>query len=85
MKKYLIALPIVLVGCMDPGEPLVSDYNGRMVKLQYHTVPLGDNYRESPIYAKAVETCALDGRKDAIYQGMTRVSDYVGEHVFLCR
>jgi hypothetical protein len=85
LRKYLIVLPIALAGCMDAGEPLVSDYNGRIVKIQYHTVPLGDNYQGSPIYEKAVETCALDGRSDAVYQGMTRVSEYTGEHIFLCR
>jgi hypothetical protein len=76
---------VALTACLEAGEPMVSDYNGRIVKVQYHNVPLGDNYRGSPIYAKAVETCKLDGRKDAIYQGMKRVSDYAGEHTFLCR
>ncbi len=63
----------------------IIDYNGRIVKVQFHNVALGENYRESPIYAKAVETCKLDGRSDAAYQGVRPIGDLAGEHVFLCR
>lgn len=85
MKKMVFALPLVLAACLEAGEPMVADYNGRIVKVQYHGFALGDNYRESPIYAKAVETCRLDGKNDAIYQGVRQVGQYSGEHVFLCR
>lgn len=86
MKKLFAVAPLLAVtGCLEAGEPMVSDYNGRIVKVQFHNVALGDNYRESPIYAKAVETCKLDGRNDATYQGVRPVGDFAGEHVFLCR
>lgn len=85
MRRIVFATPLVLMACMDAGAPMVSDYNGRVVKIQYHNFPLGEDYQASPIYSKAIETCALDGRKDAIYQGMRSVSQYAGEHTFLCR
>lgn len=85
MKSKLGLLSLVaLAGCMGSGEPMVSDYNGRIVKVQFHDVALGTNYKQSPIYAKAVETCKLDGRSDATYQGVKALGNYQGEHVFLC-
>ncbi|WP_271879625.1 hypothetical protein [Phaeobacter italicus] len=85
MKKLLAIAPVAaLAGCMGSGEPMVSDYNGRIVKVQFHDVALGANYKQSPIYAKAVETCKLDGRSNANYQGVKALGNYQGEHVFLC-
>ena len=85
MKRlFAIIIPLALAGCLEAGEPMVADYNGRIVKVQYHNFALGDEYKASPIYAKAVETCKLDGRDDAKYQGMRSVGDFSGEHVFLC-
>lgn len=87
MKRMLALVPLAfLTGCLDGGgEPMVSDYNGRIVKVQFHNVPLGENYRESPIYVTALETCRLDDRNDAIYQGVRPVGNYAGEHTFLCQ
>lgn len=80
--RALALLPVlVLCACVEPSPPMVSDYNGRTVKVIYHPYPLGDDYRESPIYAKAVETCG----GEAVYQGTRQISEYQGEHVFLCR
>ncbi len=84
MKRFFFFVPLALFACSEPSPPLVADYNGRTVKIQYHNVPLGDNYKGSPIYATAVETCMLDGRSEASYQGMRKVGDFAGEHSFLC-
>jgi hypothetical protein len=80
----VLATAVTLSACIEAGEPMVSDYNGRTVKVQFHPYPLGSDYKQSPIYVKALETCALDGRSEAVYQGMRRVSEFAGEHVFLC-
>lgn len=77
-------LPVLAACDTGGGTPMVSDYNGRIVKVQFHNVPLGANYKQSPIYSKAVETCQLDGRNDATYQGAQPVGQYAGEHTFLC-
>lgn len=70
-----------LAACVGTAPPpMVSDYNGHMVRVVYHDWPLGDDYRVSPIYAKAVEVCG----SDASYQGMRRLGDGQGEHAFLC-
>lgn len=85
MKKILGLICLSALGaCVDAGQPLVSDYNGRIVKVQYHGFALGNDYQESPIYLKAVETCKLDGRSEAVYQGVRQLGDFAGEHVFLC-
>ena len=85
LKNLLAIAPIaILAGCMASSEPMVSDYNGRIVKVQFHDVALGANYKQSPIYAKTVETCKLDGRSDATYQGVKALGNSQGEHVFLC-
>lgn len=86
MKHLLFTFPLVALAACDVAAPtpIVSDYNGRTVKVQYHSFALGDGYRDSPVYFKAVETCKLDGRRDAAYQGVRNVSQYSGEHVFLC-
>lgn len=85
MRKLALIIPaLALSACFEAGEPMVSDYNGRIVKVQFHNYPLGDNYKDSPIYAKALETCAIDGRSNAIYQGVRSVGQYAGEHTFLC-
>lgn len=70
-----------LSACVSAAQPpMVSDYTGHMVRVVYHDWPLGDDYRVSPIYAKAVEVCG----SDASYQGMRRLGDGQGEHAFLC-
>ena len=83
-KLFIVPALLFLSGCVSAAAPMVSDYNGRTVKVQFHSFPLGEDYRGSPIYAKAVETCRLDGRDDAVYQGMRLVGEYAGEHTFLC-
>ena len=83
--RIALVLPLALVACVDAAPPpVVSDYNGRIVRVQYHGFPLGENFRESPVYAVAVQTCGLDGRNDASYQGVRPVGQYSGEHTFLC-
>nr|WP_325249443.1 hypothetical protein [Amylibacter sp.] len=84
MKNLLFLVLPMLVACNTTSEPMVADYNGRIVKVQFHDVPLGANYKASPIYLKAVETCMLDGRSDATYQGVRSLGQYAGEHTFLC-
>jgi hypothetical protein len=83
MKKICFSVALVLAACDTAGVPMVSDYNGRIVKVQFHNVALGADYAASPIYLKAVETCKLDGRSDATYQGVRPVGQYAGEHTFL--
>lgn len=83
MRFAAIASLGFLAGCLDPSTappPMVSDFNGHTVKVIYHTYALGDGYRESPAYAVAAQTCG----GDATYQGVRQVSQYQGEHVFLC-
>lgn len=92
--KYLALLPILaLSACVDVSDPAyVSDYNGHTVKItdQGGYYPLngrGQNPKDYPAYQLALQTCAQDGYKDAIYQGV-RVVDHrlgTGEHTFLCR
>ncbi len=84
MRKILLLTIPMLAACNTTGAPTVADYNGRIVKIQFHDVPLGSNYKASPIYLKAVETCMLDGRNDASYQGVRSLGQYAGEHTFLC-
>ena len=81
MRLALVALAClpVLTACVE-SEPMVADYNGHIVKRRFHNVPLGDGYRDSPLYAKAVEVCG----GEATYQGMLQVGEYQGEHAFLC-
>ena len=80
--RFMIALPalVMLTACLDAAPPMVTDYNGRLVKLAHHNYPLGDNYRGSPLYTKAVEVCG----SDATYQGMRNLGPNQGEHAFLC-
>ena len=78
--RSIYVLPFLLAACVE-SSPLVSDFNGHTVKVQYHSYPLGDDYRASPVYEKARETCG----SDATYQGVRRVDQYTGEHVFLCK
>lgn len=79
MRLALLCL-LPLAACVDAPPPMVSDYNGHMVRLVYHNVPLGDEYRGSPLYSKAVEVCG----SEATYQGMRQINSYQGEHAFLC-
>ena len=89
MRIVVLLATLTLAGCVDVSPaPVVSDYNGRIVKIQ----DMGGTYSlqgrtaaDSPAVALAQETCALDGRKSATYQGFRMVSQYAGEHVFLCR
>lgn len=81
MKYAALFAVLPFAACVEAAPPMVSDYNGNIVKVIYHTVPLDANYRASPIYQTAVETCG----SEAVYQGMRRVSQYQGEHTFLCR
>ena len=85
MKFLPIALAATLAACVTAPPPAVTDYNGRIVRVQYHSYNLGEGYHASPVYQTAVETCRLDGRDDAIYQGVRPLSQYQGEHTFLCR
>lgn len=84
--KALLALSVMvaLTACMETPSPMVSDYNGRVVKITDQAAPLGRDYRKTAIYAKAVQTCHMDGRDDAEYQGTRPISDFQGEHIFLC-
>jgi len=86
--KTIATIPLLLLAaCASPQiakpVPLVTDYNGHMVKVQWHQFHLGASYQASPAYATAVETCARDGFSDAIYQGV-RVVAYDGIHTFIC-
>ena len=81
MRLALLALPLSLAACLELPPPMVSDYNGYMVKIVDHPYALGSAYKQSPIYTVARETCG----KDAIYQGMKQISEYQGEHIFMCR
>lgn len=80
MRLATLACLLPLCACVEAAPPMVSDYNGNLVKLVYHNVPLGNSYKGSPLYAKAVEVCG----RDATYQGMRQISEYQGEHAFLC-
>lgn len=75
----VVAIFVCLSACVSE-TPLVSDFNGYTVRIVSHAYPLGDGYKESPIYTKAVETCG----GDAAYQGVRRITEFQGEHVFLC-
>ncbi len=84
--RYALLSALLLSGCVDAiaasaPPPIVSDYNGHVVKLMYHPYPLGEGYKASPVYAKAVEVCG----GDAVYQGTRQVGPYDGEHIFLCK
>ena len=84
--RYALLSVVLLSGCVEAiaasaPPPIVSDYNGHIVKLMYHPYPLGADYKGSPPYIKAVEVCG----SDAVYQGTRQVSAYEGEHTFLCR
>ncbi len=80
--RTIALLPVLaLAACVEAGPPMVSDYNGETVKLISHPYPLGADYRSSPIYTKAAETCG----REAVYQGTRQIGEYQGEHVFLCR
>ncbi|OLS46850.1 hypothetical protein [Rhodovulum sulfidophilum] len=81
MRLVILALPVSLAACIAVPPPMVSDYNGHMVKIVDHPYALGDKYKQSPIYTLAKETCG----KEAVYQGMRQINEYQGEHVFLCR
>ncbi len=81
MYRLALVFAALLAACVDAAPPLVSDFNGHTVKLVYHPYPLGADYKGSPLYSTAVETCG----SDAVYQGMRQVSQYQGEHIFLCR
>mgnify|MGYP003382899808 CR=1 FL=1 len=76
--------------CVDVSDPpMVTDYNGHTVKITDHGgyYPLngpGQNVKDYPAYKLAVQTCALDGHKDAAYQGVRVVAEATGEHTFLC-
>ena len=80
MRYLVLALPLSLAACLEVPPPMVSDYNGHMVKIVDHDFPLGSNYRQSPIYAKAAEICG----GEAIYQGMRGIGNMQGEHAFIC-
>ena len=82
-----LAACLTLTACIEPNPPAVSDYNGRTVKVQGRIYALngpGQNIKDYPEYQLAIETCALDGRHEARYQGYRMISDYSGEHVFIC-
>lgn len=79
MRFALLALPM-LAACVA-SEPFVSDYNGHTAKVVYHPYALGPEYRKSPAYAKAVETCG----SEAVYQGVKALPNSQGEHIFLCK
>ena len=82
--RYALMLPFALAACVGAAEaPMVSDFNGHTVKVVYHPYALGAEYRSSPAYAKAKETCGASS--DPSYQGVRRLNDYQGEHVFLCQ
>ena len=88
---YLAALvAISLAGCVDVSDPpMVSDYNGRTVKILdhggiYSLSGPGRSPKDYPAYQLALDTCKLDGHKDAAYQGFRLVDQYTGEHIFLC-
>lgn len=92
MKHAILTITasLALSACVDISDPaMVSDYNGRVVKIIDHGgyYPLntqGLDVKDSAAYKLAVETCALDGRKDAKYQGVRIVAEATGEHTFLC-
>lgn len=84
--RLALAATLALAGCVEEiatsaPPPVVSDYNGHVVKVIYHQYPLGERYRESPVYAVAKQTCG----GEATYQGTRQVASYQGEHVFLCK
>ena len=83
--RVVLASVLALAGCVEAvaksaPPPMVSDFNGHVVKVVYHPYVLGSNYRGSPIYAVAAQACG----GDAAYQGMRQINAYQGEHVFLC-
>ena len=80
--RLAFALPVILAACVASAEtPTVSDYNGHTVKVISHPYALGHEWKKSPTYAVAVQTCG----RDAVYQGTRRINQYQGEHVYLCR
>lgn len=80
MRPVLIVPMFLLTACVET-KPIVSDYNGHIVKVQFHPYALGDDYKGSPIYETARDTCG----REAVYQGVRQIDPYTGEHVFLCR
>lgn len=90
MKSAAIAAAacITLSACVDVSDPpVVSDYNGHIVKVQDMggIYSLKDHTPEnSPAFALAIDTCKTDGFRGAKYQGFRLVGQYTGEHVFLC-
>lgn len=80
--RFALVIPAVLAACVASAEtPVVSDYNGHTVKVVSHPYPLGDKWRQSPTYAVAVKVCG----RDAVYQGTRQISQYQGEHIYLCK
>ena len=80
--RYALLALLPLCACVDAASaPMVSDFNGNTVKVIYHRYALGANYQASPVYATAAQTCGTD----AVYQGVRVISEYQGEHIFLCR
>lgn len=80
--RLTLALPFALAACVASAEtPVVSDYNGHTVKVLSHPYALGPNWQKSPTYAVAVQACG----RDAVYQGTRQISQYQGEHVYLCK
>lgn len=80
-----LVLALSVSGCVEAiaesaPPPMVSDFNGHVVKVVYHPYALGANYRGSPIYDVAAKVCG----GDAIYQGMKQTTPYQGEHILLC-
>ncbi len=81
MRFALTFIPLVLAACVTSAPPpIVSDYNGHMAKIIYHSVPLGDAWRSSPTYEAAKQACG----RDAVYQGVRQINQYQGEHVYMC-
>lgn len=84
--RLAIAFALSLSGCVEAiaqsaPPPMVSDFNGHVVKVVYHPYALGENYKLSPVWKVAAEVCG----GDAVYQGMRHLTPYQGEHVFLCK
>ncbi len=87
MKLFALVILAPLAACVDASAPVVTDYNGHLVKVQGRIYALNgpnQNPKDYPEYQVAVDTCALDGRKAVRYQGFRMSSEYTGEHVFLC-
>ena len=83
--RIVLAAVVALSGCVEAAAqsapPMVSDYNGNVVKVIYHPYALGANYRSSPVWKVAAEVCG----GDAVYQGVRRISPYQGEHILICK